>query len=231
VKNTYHNVCKREKQESLFLELQKEIEKRREHLRKGYEFPDLNSRLSEAYRRRMYELAASKIGGTPEEQKKFFQAVLGKWPQCFWTEGCAPLVKDHVISFRLKPGAKPVARQPIQVSPYDDSRVEFHIEENVVQGKLRKIDTQREPLPEWSTPVFVVDQDAKGLLGRMVCAYGPVNKELEINTFPSADPQRAFDLAAFQDHHTVVDAIWGYTQFAISEETRKMLVVCSRSGL
>ena len=38
----------------------------------------------------------------------------------------------------------------------------------------------KEGRPEWSTPVFVVDQDAKGALGRLVCAYGPVNKELEI---------------------------------------------------
>jgi hypothetical protein len=124
-----------------------------------------------------------------------------------------------------------VARQPIPVSPYDDLRVEFHIEENIAQGKLRKIDVQKEGLPEWSTPVFVVDQDAKGALGRLVCAYGPVNKELEITTFPSADPTRAFQMAAFKRHHTVVDAIWGYTQFQIDESTRKMLVICSRSGL
>ena len=89
----------------------------------------------------------------------------------------------------------------------DDVRVEFHIEENLWAGKLRKIDTSKEPLPEWSTPVFVVDQDAKGLLGRMVCAYGPVNEQLEVATFPSADPARAFDLAAFKDHRTVVNAI------------------------
>jgi hypothetical protein len=61
-----------------------------------------------------------------------------------------------------------VARQPIPVSPYDDLRVEFYIEENLAQGKLRKINVEREALPEWSTPVFIVDQDAKGLLGRMV---------------------------------------------------------------
>ena len=29
----------------------------------------------------------------------------------------------------------------------------------------------------------------------------------------------------------MVDAIWGYTQFEITEETRRMLVICSRSGL
>ena len=108
----------------------------------------------------------------------------------------APGVTGTVISFKVKPGAKPVARQPIPMSPYDELRTEYHLEEWRVQGKLRKIDTSRERLPEWATPVFVVDQDAKGLLGRMVCAYGPVHKCLEITTFPSADPDAAFQQAA-----------------------------------
>ena len=206
--------------------------RQREALYKGYDFPDVMSRKSEAYRAKLWELTNSRIGGTADEKLEYFEKVIAAYPECFWSDGCAPpSVGSHEIRFRLKPGAKPVARQPIPVSPYDDLRVEFHIEENVVQGKLRKIDVTKEPLPEWSTPVFVVDQDAKGLLGRMVCAYGPVNKELEISTFPSADPARAFEIAAFKTHHTVVDAIWGYTQFHISPETRKMLVICSRSGL
>ena len=64
---------------------------------------------------------------------------------------------------------------PIPLSPFDDLRVEYHLQEAVALGKMRKIDTRTERLPEWATPVFVVDQDAKGLLGRMVCAYGHVN--------------------------------------------------------
>ena len=86
-------------------------------------------------------------------------------------------------------------------------------------------------LPEWSTPIFVVDQDAKGVLGRMVCAYGPVNKCLAISTYPSADPKLAFKAAEGKRHHTTVDAIWGYTQFILDEETAKLLTVCTGSGL
>ena len=54
---------------------------------------------------------------------------------------------------------------------------------------------------------------------------------MELPTFPSADPQRAFDMAAGKRHHTVVDAIWGYAQFLLDEETKKLLVICTRSGL
>ena len=133
--------------------------------------------------------------------------------------------------FELLPNAKPVARQPIPLSPYDEARVEYHIAENVWQGKLKKIDTLKEGLPDFSTPAFVVDQDAKGMLGRMVCAYGPVNKQLKVATFPSADPQRAFEIAAGKDHHTLVDAIWGYTQFLLGPKTRKVLIICTKSGL
>jgi hypothetical protein len=110
-------------------------------------------------------------------------------------------------------------------------RVEYHIQENLLLGKLEKIDPQREALPERSTPVFVVDQDAKGILGRLVCAYGPVNSALEISTFPSADPKKAFEIAAFKQHHTLVDAIWGYTQFLFDDHTQRLLVVCAKSGL
>ena len=53
---------------------------------------------------------------------------------------------------------------------------------------------------------------------------------MEQPAFPSADPQRAFDMAAGKEHHTVVDAIWGCTQLLLDEDTRRFLVICTRSG-
>ena len=211
------------------------IAKRREELTKGELWPTRESRFDASYHQATAlccaevideERNARRIGGTPDEQKTFYEAVVQRFPDTFWLEGCAaPEVKDHLISFRLKPEYKPVARQPIPLSPYDDIRVEYHILENITQGKLVKVDIAKEGLPEWSTPVFIVDTDAKGLLGRMVCAYGPLNKELAITTFPSADPQRAYDLAAYKSFHSVVDAIWGYTQFLVDDTTSKMLTL------
>ena len=179
---------------------------------KGIRWGTEEARRSADYRQAMQEAVKDKIGGTAEEQKAFFERVIAAHPLQFWLEGCAaPCVRGTVISFELKPGAKPVARQPIPMSPYDAMRTEYHLEEWSVQGKIRKIDTTKERLPELATPVFVADQDAKGLLGRMVCAYGPVNKCLELTTFPSADPDGAFRRAAGRSHHTLIDAIWGYT--------------------
>jgi hypothetical protein len=58
-----------------------------------------------------------------------------------------------------------------------------------------------------------------------------VHKELACSFFPSADTQRACDIAAFKKHHTAVDAIWGYTRFELTEDAKLTLVTCSRSGL
>ena len=70
-----------------------------------------------------------RVGGTAQQQRAYFDEVIAKYPERFWVDGCAPtLVRNHVISFRAKAGAKPEARQPIPASPYDDLRVEFHIE-------------------------------------------------------------------------------------------------------
>jgi len=234
---SYKNEGKSEDQVKKLPELQKAIEAKKSEWKKGLVWPTSKDREGESYREALRSNLVDKsgehrIGGSPKEQEDFFDRVIAANPHCFWLEGCAaPTIRDHVVEFKMKIGAKPVARQPIPLSPYDDMRVEYHIAENVEQGKLRKIDTLKEGLPDWSTPVFVVDQDAKGLLGRMVCAYGPVNKELEVATFPSADPKVAFEIAAGKDHHTLVDAIWGYTQFLLGPKTRRMLIVCTRSGL
>ena len=88
------------------------------------------------------EAVKDNVGGSPEEQQAFFDRVIAVHPQQFWLEGCAaPCVRGTVISFKLKPGAKPVAREPIPMSPCNTMRAEYHLEEWSVQGKIRKNDT------------------------------------------------------------------------------------------
>ena len=160
VKQSYKNVGKKEKQTELFPQLQAEIAKKRIELYKGVTWQGEKARRSADYLNAMREAVQGKIGGTQAEQDYFFANVIAAHPLQFWLEGCeAPTVRGTVISFRLKPGAKPVARQPIPMSHCDELRTEYHLEEWCVQGKARKIDTSKESLPEWATPVFVVDQD------------------------------------------------------------------------
>ena len=133
-RNSYKSDGKKQRQEEMFPELMREVEAKRAQLDQPLRWPDPASRLSEDFRREAWKKAEEKIGGSPEEKHRFFEAVVMAFLQCFWMEGCeAPTVRDHVINFRVKPGAKPVARQPIPLSPYDNLRVEFHIVENVAQ--------------------------------------------------------------------------------------------------
>ena len=74
------------------------------------------------------EGSEGKIGGPDQEKPEFFDRVIAMHPTTFWMEGCdAPELKGIQIGFRLKPGAVPVARQPIPLSPFDDLRVEYHL--------------------------------------------------------------------------------------------------------
>ena len=90
-----------------------------------------------------------KVSGTTEQVDRVWNEIVLGHRRCFWIDGCAaPCVRAHKIHFSVRLGAVLVARQPIPVSPYDDLRVEYHIEENVVLGKLQKIDTVKEGMPE-----------------------------------------------------------------------------------
>ena len=73
--------------------------------------------------------------------KEFFEEVIADFPQCHWTDGCAsPTVRDYKIHMPVKDDGKPVAMQPIPLSPYDNLRVEYHLWENCHLGKMRKVD-------------------------------------------------------------------------------------------
>ena len=147
---------KKQRQEDLFPELLKEVEKKRAERDRGAHFT-AEQRFEAAFRQELAKLAMDRIGGTQEEQRVFFDRVIAKYPDVYWIDGCPPpTVKSKLIHFQLKPGAVPKARQPIPLSPYDDLRVEFHIEDNLYEGKLRKLRPEKgEPLPEWATPVFI----------------------------------------------------------------------------
>ena len=77
----------------------------------------------------------------------------------------------------------------------------------------------------------MVDHTRKGLLGRMVCAFGPLNQALVPVSFPSADPEAAFQACAGKQYDATCDCMWGFTQLLLDEETSRKLVICTRSGL
>ena len=241
----YRDQGKKERQAAQMPELQETIRKAKEALGAGVKYPSWESRRTPEYLAELKHLCDQQIepaldgsvrrrleGRTAQERQQFWDEVIVKNTECWWIDGCAaPTVKGYRVNMEAKKDAVPVAMQPIPLSPYDRLRVQYHIWEAIALGKMREVDTVKEGPTEWASPVFVVDQDAKGLLGRMVNACGKVNDQLKTASFPSADVIETWRRAAGCEHHTVIDAIWGYTQFLLDEETRKRLRVVSPDGV
>jgi hypothetical protein len=123
---SYKQEGKKDNQAKLFPDLMKEIEEKKAQWQAGLKWVDKAARCGAGYKAALREGCVKdgkwKIGGGPEERERFFEEVIAAYPQCFWMDGCAaPTVKNHVIEFDLKPGAKPVARQPIPLSPRSSS--------------------------------------------------------------------------------------------------------------
>ena len=104
----------------------------------------------------------------------------------------ASCCSGHLIRFRLKPGAKPVARQPIPLSPFDEMRVEYHIEENASRGKLRKVIPPGSNFRSALLLLPCLIRNVKGLLGGMV--RGTRGKH-----FPLCRSRSGFGHRNFQD--------------------------------
>ena len=91
-------------------------------------------RWGDAYIQELAKQSLDRIGGTEKEKRQFFDEALAPYGDVYWFEGCpAPTVRSKLVHFSLKPGAVPKARQPISLTPYDDLRVEFHIEETCMK--------------------------------------------------------------------------------------------------
>ena len=84
-------------------------------------------------------------------------------------------------------------------------------------GKRVKFDPSIHDLPEWMSASFVVDQKGKGLVGRMVTAYGIVNDNTIGTAAPAPNVEAAFASTSGKNYHTTLDLVWGFTQLMLSK--------------
>jgi hypothetical protein len=138
-----------------------------------------------------------------------------------WIEGCgAATIQGEVVPFNVKFNAKPVMRQPFNLCPDDERQAELQTIQNqdcvsgpeVLSKRMIKIETAIEGSTEWSTAAFIVDQDYKGLLGRIVCAFGPASDALELMAYPSDDPEMASRSCSELTHHSQCDVVMSFHQ-------------------
>ena len=101
--------------------------------------------------------------------------------------------------------------------------MDFRIEEEIALGKRVRYDPAIHELPQWLSAVFVGDQKNKGLLGRIITAYGYVNDQCVTAAAAAPDVEGAFRASSGRRLHTTVDMVWGYHQLSLSNETKKIL--------
>ncbi len=82
----------------------------------------------------------------------------------------------------------------------------------------------------WESPAFIVNKK-NDVLGRVVVDYTQVNTRTEEHASIAPDGARILEKAAGKNLHTVLDLVWGFSQFPIDDDTRDALTICSSRGL
>ena len=229
LKASYKTRGKKERQEALFPELQAEIAAARKKLKTGVVWPDQEA---EEYKDEITRRAEPLVGEqlTPAQRVKFMERVVRAFSAVFWIQGCsAPRVAGFEADIQAKAGAQPKVIQPFPLSRFDQMRLELHEDMEVEEGKAYWV-PHGTPAP-WGSPSFVVDSDGKGLLGRPVRDYRWVNSQTVDAAWPSPSAEAALMRAQRGCIHTQLDAVWGFTQIALSEQAQELLTLVTRRGL
>ena len=224
----YKTKWKRTRQQALFPELEKEIEKEKER-RQGATIFDQRS---PAYADHVTKISGPLLGASlsPAQREKFETTILRPFAHCLWTHGCpTPRISNFQARIELKSDAVPRVQQPFRLSTYDQTRLEFHEDCEVEDGKAEWLAPG--VAGQWGSPSFVVDQTGKGLLGRPVRDYRYPNSQTKDNPWPSPDAIGVLQRAQRGSLHSTLDCIWGFTQIEIDASTAELLQLVCRRGI
>ena len=87
------------------------------------------------YQEHCVEVTKKTFGGTAEQWEVWKSKVIRPFADRLWDQGClAPVIKDFVASIKTKPGAKPSARRPFRLSDYNESPLEWRLQEFTNSG-------------------------------------------------------------------------------------------------
>jgi len=226
---SYKTRGKRQRQEELFPELQEEVAAARAKLSATVKYPD---QTAEEYRQLCVETASSNLGShlTLQQRERFLKEVVRPCSDILWMPGCSPpRVQGYTADLVLKPGAVPRITQPFPLSAYDQLRLEYHEDVEVLEGKAEWAPPGH--ASQWGSPSFVVDQEGKGLLGRPVRDYWYPNSQTLDSAWPSPSADRVLTRTQRVVLHTALDCIWGFTQLPISERAAEVFSLVTRRGI
>ena len=230
VRNSYKARAKTDEQARHFDDLIKEIEtKRKEVAAEPWD------QLGPAYKNHIREVAKS-LSGTKNRLcpdtllDEIVERILVPFSDCFWHDGCAaPSIRGYKAHIDLKPGAPlKKTQQPYSLSKFDQARIAYHIEEQVNEGKIRRLGPDEKP--PCVVPVFMVDKKGS-LLGRMVGAYQYLNPHTEDYFHPAPDASAIFSEACGHTTHSTLDCVWGFSGVDTDDETALLLSIICHLGV
>ena len=95
---SYKTVGRKEHQAEMFPKLEAEIAKTRAELYSGLRYPGPAARRTPEFLEALSKECSGRVGGTPEQQREFYDKVICKFIDCFWIEGCdVPRVRNPKI--------------------------------------------------------------------------------------------------------------------------------------
>ena len=117
MKTSYKTRGKKERHESLFPDLVREIEQDKAARKTEQQWPDQES---EAYKKEATRVAEPLLGAqlTARQKTRFLLRVVAGFSACFWMPGCVPpRVKGFQADIRPKPDAVPKVTQQFPLPP------------------------------------------------------------------------------------------------------------------
>jgi hypothetical protein len=164
---------------------------------------------------------------TPKQMKKDFDQLMAEHPRVF--DGVCRIMTGPPCHFHLKEGAIPTKIRGLRpVSEPLKQPLKEELAEQVAQGILRKVP------PEATTPWIqgaLVDPKKNG--GVRLCPdFRPLNKWLVGAKFDNPTPFQAVrSIPQGMRYFTVVDALKGYHQCALDEDSMALTTFATPEGL
>lgn len=90
--------------------------------------------------------------------------------------------------------------------------MDFRFHEDALLDERVYYDHAKHRLPDRLSALFIDHQKNKGLLGRMVTAFGYLNDKIAYAVAPAPDVEAAFRVAPGKHFHSAMDMVWGLPQ-------------------
>lgn len=226
---TQYKRAKRSSHRVTFNELEQEINKRNFN-KEDFPYDDLTSF---EYKQALLQVIESRNliatkhpdarSLTSQEHQAILDLVL-EFSDVFWIDGARHSTVTGA-QCRIETGnAAPVRLPPYHLSPYDQTRLEFHLDRLEKAGYISDLPPG---VPcDWGFPCFVVDKPSD-ILGRMVIDYRKLNERTLRNPYPMRLVDQCLDELGSSVIYTSMDAVDGFWQIPLHPDHRyKTAMVC-----